>query len=119
MSETKKTTKQERNFEMELMEEKLKALEAKVVKPMNSQEAFQARVAQYDANKDKRDALKATIEANRRELREKYPEATGDEIRTLEAFQRRSEETKSLDPRASNRFKKEFNLRVKQLSQRN
>ena len=117
MSEVKKkvTKKAERNFEVELMEEKIKSLEAKVTKPQTSEEAFQERLVKYEAGQPRRDALKAEIQERRRVMQEKYPKARYEEIKTLEAWDRRSDMLKDKDMNASIKLRNEFIRRVNQI----
>lgn len=118
MSEVKKkaVAKKDRNFEVELMEEKIKALESKIAKPQSKEELFQERLAKYEASKPRREALAAKINQRRRELQEMYPKARYEEVKILEAWERRAEQLKDSDPNASARFKYEFKVRISQIN---
>lgn len=108
--------KTNRDLELELLQEKLKNLEQRVTKPKNSQEEYEERLAKYDANKDKREALKQVINQRRMELQQQNPKAKWAEIEIIEAWERRSEELKATDPAGSQMFKNQIKRKLKEIN---
>lgn len=111
-------SKQEtRNVEMELLQEKLKNLEAKVTKPKTTEEEFQERVAKYESSKAMRDEEKAKIEKRQMELWQQHPKAKQHEIVLFEAWERRANQVEKSNPEFASKLRRNMKRKVKEINE--
>lgn len=113
---SKSEAKQERNLEVELLNEKLKNLEAQIKKPQNSEEAFQARVDQYEAGAAKREVLRQEIEKRRMEIWQQNPKMRQDEVLLIESWERRIKETENKNPHFAQMLKFRITEKIKEVN---
>lgn len=109
--------KTEKDLEMELLEQKIKTLEAHVGKKGKSaDELYQERLMKYEASKKEREEQKQKIEARKMEIWQEFPKFNGQEIALIEAWERRAAQLENVDPVASKRYREIIKEKYKEVA---
>lgn len=105
-----------KDLQVELLNEKLKSLESKVIKPQTAEEAFQARVALYEAKQEERNKLAEKIQSRRNELMMQNYKLRQDEAAIIEAWERRAKENEVKNPDFAKMLKARIAEKLKEIN---
>lgn len=108
---------QVKDLQVELLNEKLKNLEAQVTKPKTTEEQFQERVARYESKQAERDELKAKIEQRKMQIWQENPRMRSDEVQLIESWERRAKEIEASNPEFAKRLRYEIKRKIKEVNE--
>lgn len=103
-------------LQIELLNEKIKNLQAQVTKPKTSEEMYQERLSKYETARENREKLKHEIDKRKLELWSKYPKMRSDEIMLIEAWERRAESLKDTNPHFAQQLQYRIREKIKEVN---